>query len=257
MNNQSNKWLVSYGDCITLLICLLITIVVVLKGNAEKDIEWVADQVKTITKLIEEAYPDSNIFKIHPRASSFKITLTGNNFKPCDDQLNSDVIPIIRELGKDLIYSLRNLDQMEKPDFIEDSIYLEISIEGHTDSQILPKNCGNFENNWQLSASRAYETMQVLVKENVFNPEFKPYINSISVRGFADSHPICKREEKLKARLNTAIENGDKIAIKKAKQKLAITNFSECFERNRRTEIIFTAFLMDSGGTYYSDASND
>ena len=98
--------------------------------------------------------------------------------------------------------------------------------------------------------------MQILTRENITNPVLKPYINSIAVRGFADSHPICKKEQKLKDRLSNAIENGDKVAIKKAKQKLAITDFSDCFEQNRRTEIIFTAFLM-GGGTYYSDASND
>ena len=44
-NSKKEEWLVSYGDCITLLICLLFTIVVVLRGQSEEDIEWVADQV--------------------------------------------------------------------------------------------------------------------------------------------------------------------------------------------------------------------
>ena len=257
MAKKTEDWLVSYGDCITLLICLLITIVVSLKGQSERDIEWVADQVKSMTDMIEVSYPDTNIFKIYPRASSIKITLAGNNFKSCEDELNSDIKPTIQELGVDLLTSLKNLDKMDKPEFIKDSLYLEISIEGHTDSQKLPKNCGDFENNWQLSASRAYETMQVLTENSSIQYELKPYINSISVRGYADSHPVCKKEEKLKNRLNKAIESGDKIAIKKAKQKLTITDFSDCFERNRRTEIIFTAFLMNSRSTYYSDASNN
>ena len=116
---------------------------------------------------------------------------------------------------------------MDKPDFIEDSLYLEISIEGHTDSQILPKNCGNFENNWQLSAARAYETMLIITEFGLTDEYLKPYSKSISVRGYADSHPMCTAES------------------------------IDCYERNRRTEIIFTAFLMSSNGTYYSDSNNN
>ena len=258
MIKKSEDWLVSYGDCITLLICLLITIVVSLRGQSEKDIEWVADQVKSITEMIDESYPDTNIFKIYPRASSFKVTLAGNNFKSCKDELNSDVVPIIKDLGIDLLKSLKKLDQMEKPVFITDSLYLEISVEGHTDSQLLPPNCGGFENNWQLSASRAYETMQVLTNGNNLPQELLPYKNSISVRGYADSHPVCMKEEKVKKRLEEAIANNDEIAIKKARQKLAIkSSFTDCYEINRRTEIIFTAFLMGSRGTYYSDAGSN
>ena len=122
MAKKSENWLVSYGDCITLLICLLITIVVVLQGQSEEDIEWVAEQVADITDLIQEAYPDTNIFKISPRASSFKVTLTGNIFESCKDKLNYDVIPLISSLGKDLIQNLHELNVMEKPDFIEDSL---------------------------------------------------------------------------------------------------------------------------------------
>ena len=203
--------------------------------------------------MMQSQYSDTNIFKIHPRTSSFKITLSGNNFKSCKDELNKDVIPTIQNLGQDLIQSLRDLDQIEKPPFINDSLYLEISIEGHTDSQPLPKSCGGFENNWQLSASRAYETMQVLTKNIFSTSEFDEYKNSISVRGYADSHPICKKEEKLKKRLEKAIEAQDKVAINKARQKLAIVDLSDCYEINRRTEIIFTAFLMNSRGTYYLD----
>ena len=226
MAKKSEDWLVSYGDCITLLICLLITIVVVLKGQSEDDIEWVADQVESISNIIENSYPDTNICTIKSRASSFKIILSGNNFMSCKDELNNDVIPIINSLGQDLIQYLHNLNIMEKPDFIEDSLYLEISIEGHTDSQPLPPKCGNFENNWQLSAARAYETMKVITDQRFIKNELKPYINSISVRGYADSHPICKK------------------------------NIEYCHEKNRRTEIIFTAYLM-GGSTYYKDLTDN
>ena len=257
MAKKSEEWLVSYGDCITLLICLLITIVVVLKGQSEEDIEWVAEQVADITNLIQEAYPDTNIFKIYPRASSFKVTLTGNIFESCKDKLNYDVIPLISSLGKDLIQNLHELNVMEKPDFIEDSLYLEISIEGHTDSLSLPRNCGNFDNNWQLSASRAYETMKVIADDKSINEELRPYIKLISVRGYADSHPICKIEVELKNDLIIQQEKGDEVAINMAKQKLASTDFTDCYERNRRTEVIFTAFLMGSNSTYYSDSAHN
>ena len=76
MAKKSEEWLVSYGDCITLLICLLITIVVVLKGNSQDDIEWVADEVKTISDFFVKAYEDTNICTIKPRASSFKVILS-------------------------------------------------------------------------------------------------------------------------------------------------------------------------------------
>ena len=127
MIKKSEDWLVSYGDCVTLLICLLITIVVSLKGKSDKDIEWVADQVNSIAEYMQEQYPDTNIFKIHPRASSIKITLAGNSFESCRDDLNKEIIPIVKNLGTDLIRSIKKLDQLEKPAYINDSLYLEIA----------------------------------------------------------------------------------------------------------------------------------
>ena len=102
MIKKSEDWLVSYGDCVTLLICLLITIVVSLKGKSDKDIEWVADQVNSIAEYMQEQYPDTNIFKIHPRASSIKITLAGNSFESCRDDLNKEIIPIFFQIIQEI-----------------------------------------------------------------------------------------------------------------------------------------------------------
>ena len=55
---RNTSWLISYGDTVTLLICLLITIVVVLQGQSEKDIEWVAEQVQIISDNFRKDYPD-------------------------------------------------------------------------------------------------------------------------------------------------------------------------------------------------------
>tara|TARA_B100000941_G_C28506616_1_gene557780 strand:+ start:951 stop:1739 length:789 start_codon:yes stop_codon:yes gene_type:complete len=257
MIKKSEDWLVSYGDCVTLLICLLITIVVSLKGKSDKDVEWVADQVNSIAEYMQEQYPDTNIFKIHPRASSIKITLTGNSFESCRDDLNKEIIPIVKNLGTDLIRSIKKLDQLEKPAYINDSLYLEISIEGHTDSQKLPKGCGKYDNNWQLSASRAYQTMQVLTSDIFLNSDYNSYSKSVSVRGYADSHPICNKQKLIITKLKKAIDEEDKIQENRLRQKLKLTDFSDCNELNRRTEIIFTAFLMNSRGTYYTDISDD
>ena len=224
--NNDKAWLVSYGDTITLLICLLITIVVVLQGQSERDIEWVADQVQEITESFKVSYSDTNLLRIYSRASSFKITLTEELFQPCEDNITQEVKPIIMQLGRDLLQKMQNLSLLVKPEFIDDSLYLEISIEGHTDNIPLPRGCGDFENNWQLSSARAYETMKVMTENKYIDDNLKQYFDSISIRGYADSQPDCTNET---------------------------ANGRAC---NRRIEIIFIAYLM-SGGTYYSDSSDN
>lgn len=224
--NNEIAWLVSYGDTITLLICLLITIVVVLQGQSEQDTEWVADQVHEITEIFRESYPDTNLLRIYPRASSFKITLSEDLFQPCKDNITQEVKPIIMQLGRDLLHEMHKLTFLEKPSFIDDSLYLEISIEGHTDNIPLPKGCVDFENNWQLSSARAYETMKVITENKYIDDNLKQYFESISIRGYADSQPNCTNET---------------------------ADGRAC---NRRIEIIFIAYLM-GGGTYYSDSADN
>lgn len=223
---RNTSWLISYGDTVTLLICLLITIVVVLQGQSEKDIEWVAEQVQIISDNFRKDYPDTSTIKIYNRASDFKITLTGNSFPDCIDTLRGEMRSIIQNIGKDLLFNMQYLDTIFKPDFIEGELMVEVIIEGHTDNNAFTDGCRrknkDIKNNWQLSGARAYQTMKVLtnnplVKENLFK-----YKNNVSIRGYAETRPLNK-----------------------------LTNWDE----NRRVEILFNSFILEKSQESVSASS--
>ena len=214
---RNTSWLISYGDTVTLLICLLITIVVVLQGQSEKDIEWVASQVQMISDQFREEYPDTNIIKIFNRASDFKITLTGNSFPDCIDTLRSNIKPQIQNLGLDLLYYMQYLDTIFKPDFIEGELMVEVIVEGHTDNNqftdVCRKKNPDIKNNWQLSGARAYQTMKVLTDNPQINGQLTKYIKDVSIRGYAETRPLKNLEDK---------------------------------DKNRRVEIIFNSYILAS-----------
>ena len=212
---RNTSWLISYGDTVTLLICLLITIVVVLQGQSEKDIEWVAEQVQIISDKFRESYPDTTTIKIYNRASDFKITLTGNSFPDCIDELRGNIRPVIQNIGKDLLYNMQYLDTIVKPDFIEGELMVEVIIEGHTDDNAFTDVCRkknkHIKNNWQLSGARAYQTMKVLTDNPLITKDLNQYKNNVSIRGFAETRPLKNLENK---------------------------------DENRRVEILFNSFIL-------------
>ena len=217
VDNNKLSWLVAYGDTITLLICLLITIVVVLQGQSENDVEWLSDQISLIGLELENEYKNSNNFSIKQRAGSVVVALNSNSFGECKSDISKDDLKTeISSLGIELLGYIKFLEEIEKPHFIEDSVYTEIVIEGHTDNKPLPENseiCSH-ENNWQLSSARAFETMNIITDSITNESELYDYSKSISIRGYADKKPIC------------------------------VQNTPNCRSLNRRVEIIFTARLM-------------
>ena len=219
MSDSNNKmsWLVAYGDTVTLLICLLITIVVVLQGQSDNDVEWLSDQIELIGIELQNEYKNSNNFSIEQRAGSVVVFLNSNSFGECKSQISKDNLKLeISKLGSDLLGYIKFLEDIEKPHFIEDSVYTEIVIEGHTDNKPLPRNSDKctHENNWQLSSARAFETMNIITNTLPIENELYKYSKSISIRGYADKQPICQDDT------------------------------VECRSMNRRVEIIFTARLM-------------
>jgi len=219
MSESHNRlsWLVAYGDTVTLLICLLITIVVVLQGQSEEDIEWLSDQIELIGMELENEYKNSKIFSIEQRAGSIAVFLNSNSFGECKSEISKNNLKSeIAMLGSQLLGYIKFLEEIEKPHFIEDSVYTEIVIEGHTDNKPLPINSDkcSHENNWQLSSARAFETMNIITDFLSNDSELYKYSQSISIRGYADKKPLCK------------------------------DNSVDCRAINRRVEIIFTARLM-------------
>tara|TARA_A100001015_G_C15021464_1_gene728194 strand:- start:460 stop:1119 length:660 start_codon:yes stop_codon:yes gene_type:complete len=217
VSNNKLSWLVAYGDTVTLLICLLITIVVVLQGQSENDVEWLSDQIELIGIELENEYENSNIFSIEQRAGSVVVFLNSNSFAECKSEiLKDDLKTEISKLGGELLGYIRFLENINKPYFIEDSVYTEIVIEGHTDNKPLPPNSKicTHENNWQLSSARAFETMNIITESLFKGSELYEYSKSISIRGYADKKPLC------------------------------IEDTPKCRSLNRRVEIIFTARLM-------------
>ena len=196
---RNTSWLISYGDTVTLLICLLITIVVVLQGQSDKSIEWLASEVQVITDLlkINDNYSDTTKVKIVDGASNFKILLTGL-FPPCGYEIKNKMKPLINNLADDLLKQRQKLDtifpsvQNKIKDLRDFNLIIDIIIEGHTDSILFNCSTPGIINNWQLSATRAKTVFDEFI--NVSKEKYKQYQKDISIRGYADTRPFRKKE---------------------------------------------------------------
>lgn len=195
IHNDTNRWLVSYADFITLLFAFFVVMYAISSVNLDKykNISKTLDDSFRRTKLNSKSYLvpiepamkapevpqeplgdlegqlkdlDKELVKKHVHAGWTELEMSNNAlFEKASAELSPEAITFLSDLGKKL-----------RP-----SNYY-ISIEGHTDNKPIQNN--HFASNWELSASRAAAVARVL-SETGINAQH------ISAVGYGDQFPIA------------------------------------------------------------------
>lgn len=179
---NTDSWLMSYADMITLLMSFFVIFVSVSEPRKERitmlssgmggkfgtvDINTPFDGVmKSLTGVVEnnKAFRDITM-KNNDKSIEMEMS-SSTFFKPFTAELAADKLPLIAEI----VSNLKTID------FID----YRISIEGHTSD--LPPQSGLYATNWELSSARAARMVRAFIDGGI-KPE------NIKAVGLADSQP--------------------------------------------------------------------
>jgi len=179
---NTDSWLMSYADMITLLMSFFVIFVSVSEPRKERitmlssgmggkfgtvDVTTPFDGVmKSLTGVVEnnKAFRD---ITIRNDTKSIEMEMSSATFfQPFTAELATDKLPLIAEI----VASLKTID------FID----YKISVEGHT-SDLAPQS-GLYATNWELSSARAARMVRAFIDSGI-KPE------NIKAVGLADSQP--------------------------------------------------------------------
>lgn len=198
---NTNAWMDTYADTITLLLTFFILLYSISSVDAEK------------LKLLSEALKDSLVGKAKiEELEDFKdIAIKENEDK--QDELNEKLEEIIDANGLTEVIKIReeergiqlqldetilfdpgkaNLKENSKEilDIITTIITEtnnDILIEGHTDNVPI-KNRNEFESNWELSTARAVSVVKYFINTKQLNP------TRFSVKGYGEYNPLVEND---------------------------------------------------------------
>jgi chemotaxis protein MotB len=220
-HENSERWLLTYADLITLLLAFFIMMYTFSKQDAQK-YEEVSAHLKSIfsggsgvayrasaasgTAFLEVGSKGTQSDEIKKQLEQQIKTLASNNGN------NSDKISIfadergivIRIMDKaffdegkaELKGSARGA--LDKIVPVVNHINNHISIEGHTDN--VPINTNEFKSNWELSVRRSTEVVRYLIEKGGLRPQ------RISASGYAEYRPLAENDTPGNRALNRRIE---------------------------------------------------
>lgn len=170
---KANKWAISYADMVTLLLTFFVLLLVILNED-EQIIEKEISKLLTETEAVLKANVKNKYVEIKREDKGVKITLRGDIFPSASDDINNDLKPLLRNIGGVTvnaplftIYSKDPKTVQKRSTLIKrlrdknDTLLVEIRVEGHTDDLPLPKGY-EFNNNWELSSARSLSMVQLL-----------------------------------------------------------------------------------------------
>lgn len=184
---ESELWLVSYADMMTLLACFFIILVSFSKIDAgefekmKKEVTKVfggeytkpfEDISTSLKKVVEEKHLSDQVF-ITENEDGVQITFRGALFF---DSGSAELKTEARDLLSPLVATITDTAQG-----------FGLIIEGHTDSQ--PIYSKVFPSNWELSSFRASTVLRYFLEKG-FNPDM---IKSI---GYGDRRPVVPNQDK-------------------------------------------------------------
>lgn len=198
-DDDSDSWLTTYSDVITLLLTLFVFMFTVAKVDTENMEELQAainiallkksgDQILQKGDVREPVFATmkkklQNIFKENNVSEHVSLTVTDDGVK--------------LELASSAVYDLgsANIKREMEPVLGEisgillgiDNGDISIEVEGHTDN--IPINTIQFPSNWELSANRATNIVKFFIEKGV-NPQ------KLRASGFADSRPKVPNVDK-------------------------------------------------------------
>lgn len=200
--HNTDRWLLTYADLITLLLGLFVILYAMSKIDAERYTKIVmamsgvfgsSDKVFTGSKfdvrepLLSEIEIEKKLIQGEINAvleSSVKSGLVSVNYNERGITVHL-MEELLFETGKAEIKnnSLAVLDSLAE---ILRTLPNEIRVEGHTDN--VPINTARFPSNWHLSVERAVATAYYLITRHKLTAE------KISVAGYSEYHPIAPND---------------------------------------------------------------
>jgi len=182
-SEESEEWLVTYADAITLLMCFF----VMMLTFAEFDIpafEEAAAAIKDKIGAKDEPSPTEKMkidvedvvfqmqadraVQVTKDSKGVVIELASNAFyKPGSAELREEALPVLDKIAQTISaprYSTYN-----------------IQVEGHTDDE--PISTEKFPSNWELSTARAATVVRFFIEKGYVDPI------KLSATGFADQKP--------------------------------------------------------------------
>lgn len=204
---NTDSWLMSYADLITLLMCFFIIFVSVSEPRKER-ISMLSSGMGGKFGTVDLVTPFDGVIRqlqgiIETNKSFRDINIEHNNeeiqmemssatfFQPFIAELSEEKMPLLVEV----VNSLKTID------FID----YRIIIEGHT-SDIKPKS-GLFATNWELSSARAARMVRVFI-ENGIDPKH------IKAVGVADTEPKVPNLDNQGAPIVANREKNERVVVK-------------------------------------------
>ncbi len=204
---NTDSWLMSYADMITLLMCFFIIFVSVSEPRKERismlssgmggkfgtvDMTTPFNGVIRALQGVLEVHQSFNDMAVENSDKSVFVELSsGAFFKPDSADIIDAKLPILKE----------TVDTLKTLNFLS----YRINIEGHT-SDIAPQS-GLYPTNWELSSARAARLVRLFI-ENGINPK------DIQAVGLADTQPKVPNMDSNNKPIPENREKNNRIVIK-------------------------------------------
>ena len=237
---RGNKWVVAYGDLVTLLLTFFVLLLVIL-NEEEKIIEQEISKLLSETSdILEKNIRNENV-DIARTDKGVQITLRGELFPSASDRINKEFRPLLRQLGGVAInaplFSIYDESQkkirqllLKKLQDENDTLIVELRVEGHTDDLPLPPK-KRFRDNWQLSSARALSVVKLLRDETGIPPDKFSALGYGEYKPTVDVKNLKTNQERRKARnMNRRVEI-ILTASRQSKSKIARSTLDISLER--------------------------
>ena len=219
-HENSERWLLTYADLITLLLAFFIMMYTFSKKDAQK-YEEVATHLRAIfsggsgvayrggassgSTILEVGSKGTQSDEIKKQLEQQVGTLSSNNNNKDNISIYSDQRgTVIRIMDKAFFdegkaeLKERARSALDKIVPVVKQVNNHISIEGHTDN--VPISTNEFKSNWELSVRRSTEVVRYFIERGGINPE------RISASGYAEYRPLAQNDTPGNRALNRRIE---------------------------------------------------
>ncbi|MFL2998376.1 MAG: flagellar motor protein MotB [Candidatus Neomarinimicrobiota bacterium] len=208
---KANKWAISYADMVTLLLTFFVLLLVIL-NEEEKIVEMEISKLLSETEEVLKKNIRTKIIEIERQDKGVKITLRGNIFPSASNEIKKGLYPLLTNIGgvtvnaplftifsKDSVTMKKRKTLIKRLRDKNDTLLVEIRVEGHTDDLPLPKGY-EYNNNWELSSARALSMVQLLAQITRLDPSKFSALGYGEYRPLIDVSQIRDKKERNKAR---------------------------------------------------------
>ena len=229
---KSNRWAIPYADLVTLLLTFFVLLLVILNEDEKLIEKEVSKLLSETAKQLQKNVRNDNV-DILRTDKGVQITLRGDLFPSASDKINQKFRPLLKQIGGVAVnaplFNLYNESEKKKRAAllkrlkqVNDSLFVEVRIEGHTDDLPLPaKKRFKFKDNWQLSSARALSVVKLLQNMTGLPPdkfsalgygEYKPSVDVASLKTSSDKNKARNMNRRVEIILTANRQNKSKIA---------------------------------------------